>query len=299
MLTSEAARGDGTRWRLAGLAGYALKPVNRAELFRVVCAALQNPGPSIPQPAAGGAEGKSFAGQKSMQILVAEDAPDNRLLVQAYLQASPHRLTFVEDGKSAVQQFAQGAFDLILMDIQMPLMDGLAATREIRAWERTLDRAPVPIVALTAHAGTRDIEQSRNAGCDAHLSKPISKDKLIATIARFASSEGQRPPIEIHPPEGLEDLVPGYLERQREEVAQCRLLLDAADFERIRYLAHNMKGSGGSFGFADLTRIGGAMEQAAKTSDRVALENYLAEVGDYFGRIRIVGPEPESLPAQG
>ena len=295
MLTAEAARGDATRWRLGGLAGYAFKPVNRAELFRVVCAAMRGPDP----PGSESTAEKSSAGQKSLQILIAEDAPDNRLLVQAYLRAIPHRLTFVEDGRSAVGQFAQGAFDLILMDIQMPLMDGLAATREIRALERSLDRAPVPIVALTAHAGSRNIEQSREAGCDAHLSKPISKDKLLGAIARFASGAGQRPPIEIHPPEGLEDLAAGYLERQREEVAQCRLLLDAADFERIKYLSHNMKGTGSSFGFPDLTRIGAGMEKAAKASDRGALEKYLAELGDYFGRIRIVGPEAESLRAQG
>jgi two-component system sensor histidine kinase/response regulator len=296
MLTAEAARGDGTRWRLAGLAGYALKPVNRAELFRVVCAAMRSPDPAGPESTAGSSEGKGSAGQRSLQILIAEDAPDNRLLVQAYLQASPHRLTFVEDGKSAVEQFAQGAFDLILMDIQMPLMDGLAATREIRTLDRTSGRAPVPIVALTAHAGNRDIEQSREAGCDAHLSKPISKDKLLATIARFASGDRQPPPIEIHPPEGLEDLVPAYLERQREEVAQCRRLLDAADFERIRFLSHNMKGTGSSFGFPDLTRIGAAMEQAARASDRGALENYLEELTDYFGRIRIVADQPAPLP---
>ena len=289
MLTSEAFPGDGTRWRQAGLAGYALKPVKRAELLRIVCEAMKGPEPGAPAATRGPAEAASPNRHKAMQILLAEDSPDNRLLVKAYLKGSPHRLTVVEDGKSAVDHFAAGTFDLILMDIQMPLMDGLAATRDIRGIEHARHHGHIPIIALTAHAGLHDIEMSREAGCDAHLSKPISKQKLLEAIAHTGAPAAQVDTIDIRMPEGIEELVPVYLAERREDVAELIALLAAADFQRLATLAHNMKGTGGSFGFHDLTRIGSAMEQAARISDRDALERHLAELTEYLGRVQIVG----------
>jgi CheY-like chemotaxis protein len=121
---------------------------------------------------------------KPARLLVAEDSPDNRLLVQVYLQGSPYQLTFATDGKAAVDRFAASDFDLILMDVRMPVMDGLAATRAIRALERDRVAPSVPIIALTANASSQDIEMSRNAGCDAHLSKPSSKLGLLSAIEK-------------------------------------------------------------------------------------------------------------------
>src|SRR5580692_9023171 len=124
-----------------------------------------------------------------LRILVAEDSADNRLLVQVYLKGSPHRLTFAEDGRIAVDRVATEDFDLILMDMQMPVMDGLTATRVIRAIELKRGTAAIPIIALTANARPQDVEMSGNAGCNHHLSKPISKQKLLGAI------EGYRPRI--------------------------------------------------------------------------------------------------------
>ena len=119
------------------------------------------------------------------KILVGDDSPDSRLLVEAYLRASPYLLTFEEDGKAVVDRFAASDFDLILMDVHMPVMDGLAATRAIRVLERESGAAPIPIVALTADASLQDIERSANAGCNAHLSKPISKVEVLCAIEKF------------------------------------------------------------------------------------------------------------------
>ena len=96
---------------------------------------------------------------KPAKILVAEDSPDNRLLVDVYLKGSPYQLTFEEDGKAALDRFATADFDLILMDVQMPVMDGIAATRAIRALERERLTPPIPIVALTANANFQDVER--------------------------------------------------------------------------------------------------------------------------------------------
>jgi CheY-like chemotaxis protein len=122
---------------------------------------------------------------KSLTILVAEDSPDNRLLLQLYLEGSPHSLTFVEDGAEAVEQIGSGEFDMILMDVQMPVMDGLTATRAIRALELERGRGAVPILALSANARPEDIESSLAAGCTAHLSKPISKNRLLAALDEY------------------------------------------------------------------------------------------------------------------
>ena len=123
--------------------------------------------------------------------MIAEDSPDNRLLLQVYLKGSPYQLIFEEDGKAAVDGLATSDFDLILMDVRMPVMDGLAATRAIRARERQRGTASIPIVALTANASLLDIERSRDAGCNAHLSKPVSKIGLLSTIREISSSKIQ------------------------------------------------------------------------------------------------------------
>jgi CheY-like chemotaxis protein len=126
---------------------------------------------------------KKTAPVKPLRILIAEDSADNRLLLQVYLKGSPHQLTFADDGKAAVDQFATSSFDLILMDMQMPVMDGLTATRAIRAIERERRAAAIPIIALTANARPQDVELSGNAGCNHHLSKPISKHNLLSASA--------------------------------------------------------------------------------------------------------------------
>ena len=115
-----------------------------------------------------------------------EDAEDNRTLIEAYFKNTPHRVDDAENGKQALEMFTAGDYDLVLMDVQMPVMDGYQATRAIRAWEQEQGRAPTPIVALTAHALKEDEEESLRAGCDAHLTKPIKKATLLETIAAFA-----------------------------------------------------------------------------------------------------------------
>jgi CheY-like chemotaxis protein len=119
------------------------------------------------------------------KILVAEDSDDNRFLLQAYLRKEPYQLIFVGNGQEALSTFKKEAFDLVLMDIHMPIMDGLMATDLIRAFERQNARARTPILALTADALTGDAELSQAAGCDGHLSKPISKQDLVTAIEGF------------------------------------------------------------------------------------------------------------------
>nr|CRH05750.1 putative Histidine kinase with HAMP domain, PAS 3 domain, HisKA domain, HATPase c domain and Response reg domain [Candidatus Magnetococcus massalia] len=117
-----------------------------------------------------------------MRILLAEDSPDNQQLVKSFLKHTPHTLTIVDNGRDALFHAQQSPCDLILMDMQMPIMDGYTATREIRQWEDAQQRTPLPILALTAHALAADEVKSLEAGCTAHLTKPIHKRDLIRAI---------------------------------------------------------------------------------------------------------------------
>ena len=120
------------------------------------------------------------------RILLAEDVEENATILQLFLEDTPHRMDWVEDGQQAVARFRTGQYDLVLMDIQMPVMDGLTATRAIRAWERDVSRARTPVCALTAHAMQEIADKSRAAGCCMHLTKPISKRRLLNVIQHWA-----------------------------------------------------------------------------------------------------------------
>jgi CheY-like chemotaxis protein len=112
---------------------------------------------------------------RPLRILLADDSPDNRLLVRAYLREAPYLLDNAENGREAIERFTSTAYDLVLMDIQMPEVDGYAATRAIRQWERDHGRPRTPIVALTASAVDDAVRGTREAGCDAHVTKPVKK----------------------------------------------------------------------------------------------------------------------------
>jgi PAS domain S-box-containing protein len=304
MFTSDVRPGDVRRRREAGLSGYAVKPVKRTELLRLLYGAMQQQEGAVLESSPSETRTEA-ASVEPLRILVAEDSADNRLLVQVYLRGSPHQLTFTHDGKAAVDRFAADSFDLILMDMQMPVMDGLTATRAIRAIEQKRGGAAIPIIALTANARPQDVAMSGNAGCNQHLSKPISRHKLLSTIEEYRpmtalldapemdvaamDAPGPESPhsIGIEMPPGLEDFVPGYLAARREELPEMMALLAASSFVRLAVLAHDIKGTGSSFGFPALTRMGAGLENSAKLLDASALDLQLTELKDYLGRVQL------------
>jgi HPt (histidine-containing phosphotransfer) domain-containing protein len=163
-------------------------------------------------------------------------------------------------------------------------MDGLLATRLIREMEKKRGSAPVPLLALTASARAEDIALSQAAGCNAHLSKPISRQELLETIKKFMKQEedAEQPaflPISI--PAGLEEAAKHYIRSRKRELQQFVELIDKGDFGQIRRLAHNMKGTGTSYGFPDLTRLGKVMETSAKEENAAELSTALMELSRY------------------
>jgi len=123
---------------------------------------------------------------------VAEESPDNRLLIQAYLRREPHHVDFAENGRVAVDNFIAHPYDLVFMDVHMPELDGLDATRMIREWERNHDIRPSCIIALTASVLEEDVERALAAGCNAHIGKPLTKQVILDVIRAVSVGDATR-----------------------------------------------------------------------------------------------------------
>ncbi len=228
-----------------------------------------------------------------LRILMAEDSPDNRTIALAYLEETPYRINVAETGKAAFEMFRTGDYDLILMDRQMPVMDGLSATRAIRAWEKANDLTPTPIIALTASALKGDRETCLAAGCTAYLTKPIKQEALLQAIVDFSSVAqavlARRVKAEaLSQPPGprIAARVPAYLESCRQNVVDIRDALDRADFSAATVLGHNLRGSGGAFGFQHITDIGAGLELAAEDSDIKATRGWATELDRYLDDLK-------------
>jgi CheY-like chemotaxis protein len=124
----------------------------------------------------------------AIRLLVAEDSPENRQIVAAFLKDQPVLLTFACDGEAAVRCFEEQAFDLVLMDLQIPGVDGYTATRRIRQIEEAEHRRRTPVLAFTAHAMSDAAENATDAGCDGVVVKPLRRRKLLESIIQYAAS---------------------------------------------------------------------------------------------------------------
>lgn len=160
-----------------------LKPIKRNELFREINKIINKNDESLVEDIREGGP-KEKATPK--HILLVEDNPDNRMLITAYMKKTPYSLDEAENGSIAVELFKQNNYDLVLMDVQMPVMDGHEATRLIREWEKTNDKNRTKIISLTAHAIREEIDKCMAAGCDSHLSKPIKKATLLNAIEELS-----------------------------------------------------------------------------------------------------------------
>jgi PAS domain S-box-containing protein len=221
--------------------------------------------------------------QPVFRILIVEDSEDNLLLVKAYLKGGGFELDFAENGKIAVEKVISGPPHLVLMDLQMPVMGGLEATRVIRQWEATTRAHPIPILALTAHAAADGAGRSLEAGCNEHLTKPIKKSTLLEAMSRHLA-----PRIRITLPEGIEGLVPKYLENVRRGIHEILASSDSKDYNIARRLGHQLKGSGAGYGFPEITRTGAAVELAAKASDQDEIRSQILALATYLDRVEIV-----------
>jgi signal transduction histidine kinase/DNA-binding response OmpR family regulator len=187
MLTSSEYQGDAARCRELGIAAYLVKPIRKSELLNAILTVLGSQTVSPPDLVTRATLRET---RSSLRILVAEDNPINQVLIVRLLQKMGHIPTTATNGRLALETLAREPFDLVLMDVQMPEMGGLSATREIRNIERTTGNH-IPIIALTANAMKGDEEECLAAGMDSYLSKPVSNKKLDEALAEIFSGRSQ------------------------------------------------------------------------------------------------------------
>lgn len=230
---------------------------------------------------------------RGLNLLVAEDCLANQLVLRELLRDSQHQLEFVEDGASAVERCLAGRFDLVLMDIRMPELDGYSATRRIRAEELELGRR-TPIVAVTAHAYEESLRASREAGCDAYLAKPLRRDDLLELLERFAPSSPEPPPAESparpalpEVPARLKELVPSYLQSLAEEAEAALAALAGGQPRLAQTLGHNLRGTAASYGQPQLGEVGARLERSARVGDLGQAGSDLSELQQALARARM------------
>jgi signal transduction histidine kinase/CheY-like chemotaxis protein/HPt (histidine-containing phosphotransfer) domain-containing protein len=262
LLTSADRQGDGERCRRLGIAGYLTKPVKLMELQSAIVEALTSPLAGRQERPVDHPPPASNPIVPSLRILVAEDHPVNQEVVQRLLRAEGHSVVLAVNGKEAVEACDRRAFDVVLMDVQMPEMDGIEATRFLRTAEEGTGRH-LPIIAMTAHAMKGDRERCLAAGMDEYLSKPVHKQELLRVLQRMALPEAAAPaavqpaaPPEA-PPFDLEEAlarvdgdealmadIVGLIVRETPGVVQdIRLVVEHGDAARLQARAHALKGS--------------------------------------------------------
>ncbi len=226
-----------------------------------------------------------------LRILLADDSEDNRFLIHAYLKDFPCSLDIAENGEIACGKLTSGTYDLALMDVHMPVMDGYTAAVRVRACERERGTRPLPMLALTADAFQEAIDRSRQAGFTAHLSKPIRKATLIEAILQHAGGESAAPPrarVLVDPQ--LADLIPTFLGNLRKNPPAIAAALQCSDFKAIGTVGHNMKGTGTGYGFPRITEIGALIEQAAMQQDAETIRARVGELQEYLDHVEVEYP---------
>jgi signal transduction histidine kinase/DNA-binding NarL/FixJ family response regulator len=237
------------------------------------------------------------------RVLLVEDGRVNRKLISLVLQRAGAEVVTAENGQIALDLVAQRQFDVILMDMQMPVMDGYTATRQLRA-----SGVATPIIALTAHAMSGDEQKCLRAGCSCYLAKPVNAARLLRTVADAlvggANPVGdQTAPAAPQPaePEGKSALVSSlptddpefrqivldfvaFLEEHR---AAMRKAWQAGDLQNLAFLAHTLKGTAGCAGFDALTDPTKHLEQLAKNNQADEIAAALQAIDDLAGRILV------------
>ena len=264
MLTSGGKAGDGARCRELGIAAYLVKPVKQADLWEAIMMTLGAKEAATPSQDLVTKHTLSEE-RRRLNILVAEDSPVNLKLVVRMLEKRGHAITPSTNGREALAALGTGSFDLVLMDVEMPEMDGFEATAAIRAKEKDTG-AHIPVIAMTAHAMKGDRERCLETGMDAYVAKPIRAQEMLETIDRVVAGgpkvgvgagSGSREDDAIDwlaaiahlegDVELLKEIAGMFLDQCPELLERSRNAVAKADPVEIERAAHTIKGSVGNF----------------------------------------------------
>jgi PAS domain S-box-containing protein len=291
MLSSADRQTNAARFRQLGIAAYLTKPIKQSELFDAIMTTM-GVAARRAEPADAA---KAPVTQPGRRILVAEDNAVNQKLVVRLLEKAGQKVVVAGNGREAVDLLDRQRFDLVLMDVQMPEMDGFEATAAVRRKEAAAG-SHVPIVAMTAHAMKGDRERCLSAGMDSYISKPIQARELYEILERFlpaaaapAATEAKSPPV-THDWSGalekvggdhelLQELVRVFLEEWPKWKTALGQALAAGDSAQVRRLAHTVKGALGQFEAHEAAEMAQRLETMGGAAD-------LREAGDVFARLQ-------------
>jgi two-component system, sensor histidine kinase and response regulator len=261
-----------------------LKPIRAATLTALLNQVLTGRTPRKPQSAQTPQANLTFSGQR---ILLVEDNAVNQRVAQRTLQKLAADVTIANNGAEALERIAESAFDAVLMDCQMPVMDGFTATRRIRELERQSGRGKrLPIIALTANVMSEDRENCIAAGMDAHLGKPMEPAQLIDCLSRYLKPDALRAEVDMT---ALRELTGGDAEFERELVEtfvssgdQClsEILsaLQTCDFDTIGKRAHALKGASANIHASGLAAAASSLEKAARANSVPEIDGLVQEL---------------------
>jgi two-component system sensor histidine kinase/response regulator len=262
-----------------GISASLTKPLRHAALRETVLTALtgQPPARTSTRPVSPPARPQRLAA-RPLRILLAEDNPVNRRFVTVVLEKQGHVVEPVINGRLAAEAARTSSFDAVLMDVQMPEMDGLEATGRIRRDERGTGRR-VPIIALTAHASERDRQTCLDCGMDAYLTKPIRSEALLSLLTTLTAGNvgGDAPPAQQKPDgllacvDGDRDLFAELASLLRESapamLADIREAMTAGEPKQVERAAHRLRGSMSHFGPSDAVRTAATIERKGRQGE--------------------------------
>ena len=310
MLTSAGQRNDATRIKQAGFDDYLIKPVRSSRLLDCLKAAI-SPKPQAHlglQPARSGPNGASENRQKA-RILVADDNATNQLVALAMLKRIGYCGDAVANGLEAVRALTQIPYDIVLMDVQMPELDGLEATRRIRDPKTGVQNPRVPIIAMTARAMKGDQDKCLAAGMDDYLAKPVQFDELVSVLQHWRERAARPPASEINgsaPPlsepevfdrvtcldrlGGDEKLlcriVKVFLDNAQQDINHLTEALAVPDSAQVSRLAHKLRGASGSIGATALQALAAKLEVVAEERATERFAEWVAPLRQKFESLK-------------
>jgi signal transduction histidine kinase/DNA-binding response OmpR family regulator len=285
MLTSAGQSGDAARCRRLGLVAHLIKPVRKSEFLSAILASLGQPSAHSAPDLVTRHSLRPTSGK--LRILVAEDNPVNQKVVFSMLEKMGHVTTIAGNGQEALTALAANSFDLVFMDVQMPEMDGLTATKCIREREQQTG-LHLPIVAMTAHAMKGDEELCLAAGMDGYIAKPVSSQQIKETIARLLIPKPEVRPLPIlkgvpnslilwDPGKALErldgdeqllhEIVQIFLEESSCQLADLKRAVSEANAELLEKTAHRLKGELSYLGMPTVSLKANKLEQMGRECD--------------------------------
>jgi signal transduction histidine kinase/DNA-binding response OmpR family regulator len=305
MMLSSSDRHDPIRCRELGITIYLTKPIRQAQLFDAIQVAL---GSAVPATPARNPEGTTLHQRprhRSLDVLVVEDNAVNQKLAVALLKQRGHRVAVASNGQQGVEAHANGAFDLIFMDVQMPEMGGFEATGIIRDREVASGRH-TPIIAMTARAMKGDRERCLEARMDDYVSKPINAEAMFAAIDRVLglgaraskvksvhSSHSEFAPAALVRVAGgdaslASELAELFLAESPEHLRKISHAIDTCDADSLLSAAHALRGSAASLTAREVAAVAGRLEAMGAAGDLTGAENAFGDLSDQLSKLASV-----------